>query len=113
MQKMSVYMPDIGRHFGRQDQRLSPSPDTVRRRIAGKIGEPGAPRLAVPRQHAGPMPAGENAARRVLQILGQIQYRRPDSFVHRMARAIGRMSQRYDLNVETAPFERRDLLRDE
>ena len=52
MQKMRVQMPDIGRQFGRQNQRLAQAPDAVRRRIASQIGEPASTRGAIARQSA-------------------------------------------------------------
>ena len=59
VQKMRVQMTDFGRQFGREDQRLAPAPDAVRRRIADKIGEPRTTRDAIARQ-----PAGRAASRR-------------------------------------------------
>ncbi len=65
-----------------------------------------------PGQAPGLTPAAPDPERLLMEILGEINSLGADLTVDRMDRAVGRMTQRHDQNVEPALFERQDFLGD-
>ena len=109
---MGVQAPDLRRQRVGQHQRLAKPADAVAGALTGKVGEPQPPRGAVARAPANRAPGAQEAERCPVQIFRQIVHGRPDLVVHRMARAIGRVAQGVDDDIEPARFQALDLLRD-
>ena len=94
MQEMRVQVDDVVRQLGRQHEGLPDAANPVARGVAPEVAPPRGDGGAVSGKAARMAPPAEDAHRLVVQVLRQVDDRRPDLGVDRMRLAIRRMPQR-------------------
>ena len=108
MQPFAAVRPFAGQH-----QRLPEPPEAVARELARQVGGKRAERPP----EAGPAKARQQAAqhapRLFVQIFGEVQDRRPDLVMDRMALLVGRPPQRDEGQLEPGLLQPEQFLRDE
>ena len=112
MQEMGVQMIDPVRHLGGQHQRLAEAADAVGRPVAPKVAQPCGPDPAIGRPSPHGPPGPQHPKRFLMQIFRQVQHGRGNRRVHRVAFAIGRVPQRYDVLAQATRLQCQNLLRD-
>ena len=103
---------NVGWHFMGQHQCLSESAHPAGRAVTPQIAQPDGAGRAVTGQAPHTPPGAHHAHRLIAQIFGQIQQRRADFGVYRVDAFIGGMAQRDNQDIQAAPLECRDFLRD-
>ncbi len=99
VEEMRVQMADAVRQLARQDERLAEAADSIRRRVALEIAQPGRAGRCIAFQPARVPPAAQHPERRAVEIFRQIEHRRADLAVDGVQRAVRRPSQRDDAQV--------------
>jgi hypothetical protein len=115
VEEVRVEVRGPGRQLRREDARLAEAAPAVRRRIAADVAEPQPERAPVTRGRApeGPDVAGQHAARRVVEILGEIGHPRADGRVDRVREGVVGAPERRDVEREPALLEGGELVSDE
>ena len=113
VQEMRVDAAHLGRQLCRQNAGLAEAADAVRRAIAHEIAPPRAPGGGVARQPPRRTPTPEHAAGLLVEIFGQVDDRRADLVMHRMALGIGGAAHRIEADIQPPPLQGADFLGDE